>query len=141
MAKLPLTLVDPVGGARVEVQAGGEALHVVAFATWCPDCVGELERLAELEARFSGRGYRLVVIGVQTRQTAERLARFVGEKKPPGRWLFDAEGLAERALAADALPLHVLFDSTGSEVARSRTLDAAFEAVIEERLARRGAGP
>ena len=32
----------------VVLEAGPPALHVVFFATWCPVCVDELDRLARL---------------------------------------------------------------------------------------------
>ena len=50
-AGLPVALQDPNSGYEVELKAGAPALHLVFFATWCPPCVKELGRLAELEAR------------------------------------------------------------------------------------------
>ena len=83
-AQLPLTFERPSDGRPVELTAGAPALHVVFFATWCPECVDELDRLADLEARWNGRGYRLVLVAVPTRHTAERLRKFAQDRMPPG---------------------------------------------------------
>jgi len=123
-AGLPVTLTDPDTGARVRLEAGPEALHVVFFATWCPQCIEELDALAELEARWSASGYRLVLVAVRNRQTAERLARFVTEERPPGRLLFDADGSAKASLRVSELPAHLLFDSSGNEKLRTAHYDA-----------------
>lgn len=132
-----LTLQDPTTGKAVVVEPGPRALHLVFFATWCPTCVDELHRLGEFEARWEAQGYRLVLVAVQTRQSPERLADFVAEKHPPGRLLFDAGGNAERTLEASRLPTHVVFDSTGREIARSRALDDAIEDSLADLFAKR----
>jgi thiol-disulfide isomerase/thioredoxin len=136
-AEAPPNLEDPRTGEQVVLEAGAPALHVVFFATWCPPCVEELTRLGALEARWSDRGYRLVLVGIRTRQTAERLAEFADAEEPPGRLLFDAAGEAERAWQAERLPTHLVLDPSGREVARSSELDESIETAIGELLAAR----
>jgi thiol-disulfide isomerase/thioredoxin len=122
-AGLPLSLDNPLSGEKIELQAGAPALHIVFFATWCPPCVEELQRLAEIQARWEERGYRLVLVAVKTRHTPERLARFAADNKPPGELLFDSEGRAAQALGGEQLPTHFLFDAAGKEVHRAASLD------------------
>ncbi len=122
-APLPLDLLDPRTGKSVRVAPGPKALHVVFFATWCSPCTAELEGLADLETRWRDGGYRLVLVAVASRHTAERLARHAGEHELPGQLLYDASGAAEAALHADGLPAHIVFDAAGKEVARSGALD------------------
>jgi thiol-disulfide isomerase/thioredoxin len=122
-AGLPVSLEDPVSGTEIVLRAGAPALHIVFFATWCPPCVEELDRLAEIEARWEERGYRLVLVAVKTRHTAERLASFAAQGKPPGELLFDADGRAARALGSEHLPTHFLLDGAGEEVHRAASLD------------------
>ena len=122
-AGLPLSLDDPLSGEKVELQVGAPALHVVFFATWCPPCVEELQRLAEIQARWEERGYRLVLVAVKTRHTPERLVRFAADNRPPGELLFDSDGRAARALGGEQLPTHFLFDAAGKEVHRAASLD------------------
>jgi thiol-disulfide isomerase/thioredoxin len=131
---LPLSLEEPGTGRGVEVRAGDPALHLVFFATWCPPCVDELERLADLEERWGEQGYRLVLIAVRTRQSGERLAKFVVKQRPPGQLLFDTDGRAERALSAKQVPTHVVLNSAGTEIARAGSLDGAIEDAVRRLL-------
>lgn len=132
--ELPLTASDPVRGTTVSVP-GARPLHVVFFASWCPPCVAELGPLAELEARWSDRGYRLVIVGVNTRQTAERLGRMASERQPPGTLLFDADGTLQKAFGVTDLPLHVLVGRDGTVRYRAAGVDDRLRAEVE-RLAR-----
>ncbi|HKQ60897.1 MAG TPA: TlpA disulfide reductase family protein [Candidatus Polarisedimenticolaceae bacterium] len=130
-APLSVTLQDPSNGNSVTLQSGARALHVVFFATWCEPCRAELVRLDDLEARYGERGYRLVLVGVPTRQSAERLRQFAATEHPPGLLLYDAAGEASTALHPDGLPTHVLLDAAGAEVHRSAALDAATITAVE----------
>jgi peroxiredoxin len=136
------TLQDPRTGQSVKVQLGAPAVHLVFFAVWCPPCRSELRQLSELAARWEERGYRLVLVAVQSRQTADRLVRFAQENELPGELLFDADGSLESALKTEGLPTHVVFDSNGHEVARSGALTDDVRATIESLLApeRHGGG-
>ncbi len=128
---LPLSLEDPASGGPVALEAGAVALHLVFFATWCPPCRAELAELAELETRWDQDGYRLVLIAVRSRHSAPRLVEFATNERPPGRVLFDADGRAQRALGAEHLPTHVVFDRQGNEVVRSGALGGGIEAEVE----------
>jgi len=127
-------LVDPETGKPVELPLGAEALHLVFFATWCPACIDELTDLAHLDAHWSDEGYRLVIVAVRTRHDAARLAEFVADERPPGRMLFDSEGVAEQRWGAKRLPTHVVLDANGKEVARSNALGPEIEAALERLL-------
>jgi peroxiredoxin len=131
---LPLTLVDPLSGEQVEITAGAPVLHVVFFATWCPACVDELDRLADLQARWEQSGYRLFLVAVATRQDPERLSRFAAERRPPGRLLHDAEGRAQAAFRAGSLPAHFLLDQRGAVFADGSALDGALVNELEQFL-------
>jgi peroxiredoxin len=144
-AELPLTLKDPVTGDRVRIDAGGKALHVVFFATWCPPCRDELENLADSEARWGEQGYRLVLVAVQNRQTQARLAQFAKERRLPGILLFDEDGKIQRDWKAEHIPTHVLFGGNGREVLRTGELNDEFrEAIgrlVAPRTGKRGGAP
>jgi thiol-disulfide isomerase/thioredoxin len=134
-------LEDPRTGQTVVIEPGAPALHVVFFATWCSTCVDELPGLADLEARWKGQGYELVLIAVRTRHDLERLNAFADEERPSGRLLFDADGQAEASWKASRLPTHVVFDAAGREVARSSRLNDEIRGAIADLLdTRRGKG-
>ena len=127
-------LEDPRTGKVEKVAPGAAALHLVFFATWCPDCVEELDELRDLQARWADRGYELVIVAVRNRQTADRLAEFVGENRPPGRLLYDVKGEAASEWKADRLPTHVVLDAGGAEAARSSELDGSIEQALRSLL-------
>ena len=130
-----LSLVDPLRDEPVRLELDAPVTHLVFFATWCPACLDELPRLAELEARWRGRGYRLVLVAVGTRHTLPRLRKFATERRPPGRFLFDSAGRAEARWRAGELPTHVLLDDSGGEVARAGFLGRELEQTLERLLA------
>jgi peroxiredoxin len=131
-AALPVVLEEPRRGAQVTLEAGAPALHIVFFATWCPPCVEELDRLAEIEARWQERGYRLVLIAVQARHTSERLASFAAGRQLPGELLFDSRGRAAEELGGSHLPSHLLLDGAGKEVHRASSLDDGVVEALQE---------
>ena len=98
----------------------------------------ELDKLAELQARWEERGYRLVLVAVRARHTEDRLARFAAERQPPGELLYDSTGTVAQTLQADGLPTHVLFDAEGALVHRSQALDEGFLDALSEHM--RGVG-
>jgi thiol-disulfide isomerase/thioredoxin len=129
-------LEDPRTGKVEKVGPGAEALHLVFFATWCPDCVEELDALRDLEARWGARGYELVIVAVRNRQSADRLSEFLEENAPPGRLLYDVKGEAASEWKASKLPTHVVLDAGGAEAARSSELDGSIEEALRSLLAR-----
>jgi thiol-disulfide isomerase/thioredoxin len=129
-ATFPLNLEDPLSGQPVRIEPGPAALHLVFFATWCPPCLEELDRLAELEARHAHQGYRLVLIAVPTRQSRERLAQLIQRRRPPGTVVFDASGAARDALVVGEIPAHVLVDASGKVVEQADGLSAELEQAI-----------
>ena len=128
---LPVTLSDPATGREVELRPGAPLLHVAFFATWCPACVDELDRLGDLQLRWEQSGYELVIVAVATRQEPARLARFASERQPPGRFLHDRTGGVQKAFGAQSLPAHYLIDESGRLLAEADTLDEAFLRSLE----------
>ncbi len=131
------TLVDPITGQRVPVEAAGSVLHVVFFATWCPECLAELDLLEELEARWTDSGYRILIVAVNTRQSAEWLAQIAKARRFPGRLVIDQDGTLERAWKVTDLPTHVVLDGTGNELVRRTAADAELVQAIDRALAAR----
>jgi len=132
-------LLDPQSGTREVLGRGSPLLHVAFFATWCRDCVDELDRLAEIDDRWGDRGYRLVLVAVPSRQTVERLAAFADERSLPGRLAFDESGKLAATLGADHLPTHVLLNSDGVEVGRAESADE-IAALVQRNLGDRNRG-
>jgi thiol-disulfide isomerase/thioredoxin len=140
-----LRFTDPISGADVGLEPGPRALHLVFLATWCPPCVDELESLADLVARWDDTGYELVLIAVPSRQSSERLQRWLRERELPGRLLFDADGRAQRAFGVVDVPTHVVLDADGAEILRAESareviagIEPLFRGTVEPRTGPRG---
>ena len=138
LAQSSFALQNPRTGDDVRVETGAPVLHLVFFAIWCPPCQDELRALGDLDARWDERGYRLILVGVQNRQTAERLARFVSDNEVPGELLYDADGSVQAKLGARQLPTHILFDASGRELLRAGGFDEEVAETVESTLAAAG---
>ena len=133
-----LTAVDPSSGAAVALDPSQGPMHVVFFATWCRPCMAEIPRLADLEDRWKPDGYRLFLVAVATRQTADRLRELAAQDPLPGRLLFDSNGTVAAAFGAGTIPTHALIDRQGRIVARSGVLDPAFKQAVERLVRQEG---
>ena len=133
-----LSAVDPVSGAAFAFDPAQGPMHVVFLATWCRPCLAEMSKLADVEDRWKADGYRLILVAVATRQTAERLRELASQEPLPGRLVFDANGSVAAAFGAATIPTHALVDRHGRIVARSGVLDAAFKQAVERLVRQEG---
>jgi len=90
------TLNDIEGNAVKLSDFRGKDIVLVFWATWCPDCRGELPQLKELYARTDPA--KVAFVQVSFDRKFEALCTFVKEKEVPGVHLFDPEGMKESAV-------------------------------------------
>ncbi len=133
-----LTAVDPATGDAVALDPSQGPMQVVFMATWCRPCLADIPKLADLEDRWKPDGYRLFLVAVATRQTADRLRELLAQGPLPGRLLFDANGSVASAFGAATIPTHALVDRRGRIVARSGVLDPAFRQAVERLVRQEG---
>jgi len=138
IASPPPSAVDPATGERVVLDFTQGPTHVMFIATWCQPCLAEIPKLFDLEDRWKAEGYRLFLVAVATRQTAQRLKEFGAQQPHPGRLLFDADGSAAAAFGAANIPVHVLVDRRGTVIARSGAVDPAFRTAVERLVRQEG---
>jgi cytochrome c biogenesis protein CcmG/thiol:disulfide interchange protein DsbE len=136
----PLTAQDPATGESVALDPRGGPMHLVVMATWCRPCLAQVPALFDLEDRYRPDGYRLFLIAVPTRQSAQRLERFAAESPVPGHLLLDATGTVTAALGATTIPTNILVDRTGRIVARSETPGPDFAREVARLVAEEGRG-
>lgn len=138
---MPTRAIRGPDGAETTIAAmAGEPLVVNIWATWCAPCVEEMPTLAALQQRFEGR-VRVVTVSVDGEANLDRaqsqLAELGGGALPfyvditrGVLWDVDARGL----------PVTIIYDRQGSEVARlaggadwsSDEAAALIEAVLSE---------
>jgi thiol-disulfide isomerase/thioredoxin len=127
-----IPLVD-LEGARVELAPAGEqALVVHFFATWCSDCVGEIDGLARA-AQSCGAG-PVRVVAVDTGEDHETLARFLAGRALALPVLRDPDGSAWRRAGGRGLPTNLIWTPDG----RKTEVGPRGEAAWRERLAALG---
>jgi thiol-disulfide isomerase/thioredoxin len=134
----PLTAVDPSTGDAVPLDPSQGPMQLVFLATWCRPCLAEIPKLQDLEDRWKPDGYRVFLVAVATRQTADRLREWQAQGPLPGKLLFDAGGAVAAALGADSVPTHILVDRRGRIVAQSSALDPAFTQAVERLVRQEG---
>lgn len=122
--------IDPATGERIQVLTGAKLYHVVFFATWCPPCVDEIPRLADLYERWEEDGYALVLVAVSNRQTRERVLEFVRQGRVPGRVVIDGGDVLRTLLGVERVPAHLLIDDRGRVLLRT----AAFDGQLADRI-------
>ncbi len=111
------TLLDPAGRELNLAAMQGQPVLVNLWATWCAPCVVEMPLLDTLAVEYEGR-MRVIAVS-QDRQGADKVEPFFAARdfKALEPWL-DPAGTLGDALAADGLPLTVLYDADGTEIWR-----------------------
>ena len=132
-AEVPDFTLETVDGKTVSLSDyRGRPVVINFWATWCAPCREEMPLLQETYDAHRDDG--LVVIGVNVRETPEKVKRFLAEVGVEFPVLLDSEGAAVNRYLVTSLPLTFFVDREG----RLRTLvvGGMTEAVLEERLAR-----
>jgi peroxiredoxin len=106
-----LSLVDH-DGKTVPLVEGTTSLYF--FAAWCAPCAPPISILERAAARHAHRGYRVLLVGVATREDEDRLREFARRRGFELTILFDRDGAAEKAYGVSALPYHVLIGAGGT---------------------------
>lgn len=96
----------------------GRVLLLNLWATWCVPCREEMPSLDRVQARLGGEDFQVLALSLD-RQGIEAVKRFYRELGLEKLAIYtDPSGKASRALAAPGLPMTVLLDRDGREVAR-----------------------
>lgn len=112
-------LIRDAAGAETSLRAyQGRVLVVNLWATWCAPCVAEMPTLGALQRRFGNR-LRVVPVSVdgegQRAEAQAALARLSNGSLP---FLIDMSRGILFDLGATGMPVTVIYDAQGREVAR-----------------------
>jgi len=139
----PVTFADGQGSAHALAGFRGRYVLLNLWATWCAPCVRELPALAHLQTEVDAR--KLVVVPVNVgHDRAAATAAFLKEHKAALPVYIDTKSAFLRAFGATGLPLTLLIDPKGREIARASGAvrwDAKDSIAYFKSLAKRGAGP
>jgi len=113
-----LVFDDASGVAHPLSQWRGRGVIVHVWATWCPPCVLELPRLAALAGRLGPDDPALVVVSADRGGPAVVRAFLARHHTAPFTGYFDPKTAIMEALNLEELPVTLVVDKTGAEVAR-----------------------
>lgn len=98
----------------------GKYTLVNFWATWCAPCRKEMPMLAELQTEFGGDAFEVVTIATG-RNSIEGMRRFFDEIEVDNLPLYrDPKQALARDMAVLGLPITVILDPEGNEIARLR---------------------
>jgi thiol-disulfide isomerase/thioredoxin len=98
----------------------GRYMLVNLWATWCGPCINELPELARLQKELPQDRITVVPVDVLERLDAEKLGAFLAMHGADGLPVYiDNDRATQRGFIANELPLTVLIDAEGREVARA----------------------
>jgi thiol-disulfide isomerase/thioredoxin len=97
----------------------GRYVLVNLWATWCGPCINELPSLVRLQAALPRDRITVLPIDLE-KHDAQKVVEFLARTKIEGLPIYiDREFAAMRGFAANELPLTILIDAQGREVARA----------------------
>jgi len=110
---------DAMGKRHLLSEFRGRYVLLNLWATWCNPCVRELPALARLQAAVPPDRLKIVAVNVG-RSDARETAAFLGAHRAEALGVYlDSNVALVRAFRAYGLPLSVLIDPEGREVARA----------------------
>jgi thiol-disulfide isomerase/thioredoxin len=110
--KAPALSLPQLGGGTVSLAAlAGKPVWVNFMQTTCPPCRDEFPLMNGFAARYAAAG--LVVVAVDVREDEGTIAAFAQQMKAQFPVALDADGSAQRAWDAVALPVHFWVDRDG----------------------------
>jgi thiol-disulfide isomerase/thioredoxin len=112
---VPYTAPD---GSETTLAASDGKVRLVNFwATWCAPCREEMPALAALAAAKGGADFAVIPIATG-RNTPEGIERFMSEANVGLQTALDPKGKLAAAMRVPGLPVTVILDRDGREIAR-----------------------
>lgn len=96
----------------------GKVVLLNLWATWCAPCKVEMPSLDRLQAKLGGDAFTVLAISVDRTGIEKPAAFFSGNKIEHLAVYNDSESKATSALRVSGLPVSVILDSQGREIAR-----------------------
>jgi thiol-disulfide isomerase/thioredoxin len=94
----------------------GKVVVVNFWATWCTPCITEMPTLAALQTRYAGKD--LVVVPISERPNSMKDVKNFIDVHPPLPIYVDKDFTIPMKLELRALPVTIIYDRQGREVAR-----------------------
>ncbi len=117
-------------GKSVDLQSyKGRPVILHFWAPWCFVCGPEMKSLAHLHKNISDLD--VTILGVSTGDTLERTREYVKKNQIPFPVVVDTEGVIIKEFSTQGIPLTVILDSNGEQVAFPDPQDGKETLIIE----------
>ena len=114
------SFTDPDGGEYQLSDFAGKHVVLNFWATWCAPCRKEMPMLSELQSEFGGETFEVVTIATG-RNSVPGIRKFFDEVGVDNLPLYlDPKSALGRDMAVLGLPITVILDPEGREIARMR---------------------
>ncbi|MFT4014912.1 MAG: TlpA disulfide reductase family protein [Paracoccus sp. (in: a-proteobacteria)] len=139
-APVPATpFTDPEGGTHSLADYRGKVVLLNFWATWCAPCREEMPSLDALQAQMGGADFQVLAIAAG-HNPPPQIKRFLAEEKIEHLpVLLDPRQALARQMGVMGMPVTVLIDRDGNEIARlmggADWASDAAEAVIRQATA------
>ncbi len=115
---IDIAFTDPSGAEHILADSNGKIRVVNFWATWCAPCREEMPALSELQTLLGGDEFEVMAIATG-RNRLEGIERFNAEAGVTNLpVLLDPRGTLGRQFGALGLPLTVILNREGQEIAR-----------------------
>jgi thiol-disulfide isomerase/thioredoxin len=129
----PRVVVHDLDGKSVDLGRviGTRPVFLEFWATWCELCAQLMPTVEAAHARYGTR-VDFVGVNVSVNQTPERVRRYVAQKRPPFRTLYDDQGVSTRAYRVPTTSYVVIIDRTGKVVYTGSGGEQQFDGVLRQ---------
>ena len=130
-SRAPSVVVHDLDGNGVDLgrSIGVRPVFLEFWATWCELCAQLMPTVEAAHARYGSR-VDFIGVNVSVNQTRERVRRYVAQRKPPFRTLYDDQGVTARAFRVPTTSYVVIIDRTGKVVYTGSGGEQNFEAAL-----------
>ena len=108
---------------------GKRGVVLVFFATWCPSCMAEVPRIKKFVE--AARDKKVLVYGVNFRQSERIVAKFVSDRKVNYRILLDSDGKVTKGYGVRGIPTILGIDADGIVRYRDHAIPKDHDAFIK----------
>ncbi len=132
-SRAPIVAIHDLDGKSIDLGGyiGRRPVFLEFWATWCELCAQLMPTVASARAAY-GAKVEFIGVNVSVNQTPARVRRYVAERKPPFRTLYDDQGAGARAYHVPTTSYVVIIDRTGRVAYTGSGGDQRFDQALRQ---------